>query len=266
MDNRLIYWLREQRIFTQECVSSIYYPIWQEDGQSARSWTDYSIKDWSQYRRIILECQNNGYPVEILMQTLNRIPDNVFFKYLELGVRKFTITQDFNAYRLKELAPDVFISASITKALSPEEIANNDLSMYDEVCLWFFFNFNFEAIKALPKNIEYSICGNTGCMPFCRHCLNHWFSDEMYDCRYSGDRDKMGVWQPGFTYEEYKKWLKDDISRIKILDRLSSFDQQVSSIEEFFRTDLPMHDYAYFNKQKVFPTIINKEHIFYGKK
>lgn len=263
MDNRLIYWLREQQLFTQDCVSSVYYPIWNGDSISARSWTDNSVKDWTQYSRLLKECLNNGFPVEVLMQSLKPIPDDVFKKYLDLGVRKFTITQDFNAYRLKELAPNAFISASITKALSPEEIEHNDLSMYDEVCLYFFFNFNFDAIKALPKKIEYSICGNTGCMPFCRQCLNHWFSNEMSDCMYA--REHLDDYRPGFTYTEYKKWLANDISRIKLLDRLSSYEQQVAAISEFFREDLPVHDYAYFNKQKVFPNIINKEYLLYGK-
>lgn len=264
MDNRFIYWLQEQQLFTQSCVSSVYYPVFNGDGESARSWTDPSCGDWSHYVRLLKECQNAGYEPEILMQQLDKISDDTFKKYLDLGIKKFTISQDFNAVRLKELAPDCFISASITKALSPDEIRDNDLSMYDEVCLYFFYNFNFDAIKALPKKIEYSICGNTGCMPFCRQCLNHWFSNEMSDCRY--DRRGNSDWEPSFTYKEYNQFLRGDIARIKILDRLNTFEMMRDSVIQFFDESRPMHEYAYFNKQKVFPDIINKERLYYGKK
>ena len=263
MDNNYIYWLQEQQLFDKSCVSSVYYPIFVGDGVSARSWTDNSIRDWKSYARLLKECMNAGFPVEVLMQSLDKIPLDTFKRYLDLGVRKFTIAQDFNAIALRELDEDVFISASITKALSPTEICDNDLSMYDEVCLFFFYNFNFDAIKSLPKNIEYSICGNTGCMPFCQQCLNHWFSNEMADCRYN--RAKGNGWEPGFTYEEYKLYLDKHISRVKILDRLSSFEQMVECTEAFFDTTRPIHDYDYFNKQKEFPRILNKERLFYGK-
>ena len=258
MDSTFIQWLMSQDIFPTSMISSVYYPCWKGDYTTARSWENPGIDTYEKYVDLLQLTKRAGIEPEVLMQGLTPVDEKIIRRYLDLGIRKFTISNDETATMIKEIDPDVFISASIVKALSPEEIANNDYSMYDEICLFFYYTLNLSAVKELPSKYQYSMCMNSGCLPFCKYCVNHWISDEMYDCFYRGgyglDEDK---WNITVGYKEYEEYFAKYIKRLKVLDRLNSKEDLINTFTEFFANPC-MRSESYFDRKMSFPNIYKK--------
>lgn len=161
-------------------ISSVYLPAFKEHCNSARD--DEINKNlpstWDEYAEHIKLILASGYTPDILIQEPQKILDaHTIQLYLNLGVNTFTVAEDDNAKLIKQLCPNAYIIASITKVLSPDEINNLDNTLYDEVCLYFWYNRNIKTIHNLPTHFKYSIIVNAWCSCTCASCYEHWFGD-----------------------------------------------------------------------------------------
>lgn len=95
-------------------------------------------------------------------------------KYKE---NRFIINDDTIAKELKDKYQDnIHLTLSITRKLTYEDICTLDLSMYDNICLSFYFPHHLQLIKELPDKYKYICLCNSTCLTNCPAPENHWFN------------------------------------------------------------------------------------------
>jgi hypothetical protein len=263
METELCDWLDSQDLFPKSDIHAFFLGPWKDDMDSARIWEYDRIKTWEDYKYSCRRATDYRLPLEILFQTVNgvRVSDDIIKKYMDLGIHRYVVTNDATAYRIHELDPEAFVTASMTKLLKPEQIMNDDLSMYDEICLFFWYAQALDVVKTLPKKYEYSLIGGMHmCYTQCTACITHWYEHSKdFACPYRGSEftgNDITTRACSFTNIDYQKFWKPYLQRVKIYDRNSDHFQVQQALEDFFRMgfNLANGDW-YFNKGLEFPDI-----------
>ena len=248
---------------------SVYFPCWIGDGESARMWDQTYPQSYESYVERLKLLDVYGYPKEVLLQQSEVIDKSIIEKYLDLGVRRFTVRNDENARQIKELCGnEAHVMASVTKCLSPDEIKNDpNLQWYDEICLYFFYNRNVDSIKDLPKKYDYCLMPNIACSPHCKLALIHWFEpnlerQEMKCMRnHGGTNEEMG----SVSRAEYDKYFSDMIHTVKIIGREMDAESVLATTKNFLMKhgdtdcyECTLRPFDHFNSEKEFPMIVGK--------
>lgn len=126
---------------------------------------------WDKYIQHIIELQKIA-PVALLMQNGGTM--EVVQKYYNNGVRIFILTDDKLAAEIKNHYQDVSTILSLTRILKQDDFYNLDLSMYDEIVLWFNYCRQLQLVKELPTKYNYSMLVNAVCYYKCAKCKEHW--------------------------------------------------------------------------------------------
>lgn len=179
-------------------ISSVYLPAFKEHCMSARNdeANEHLPNSWQEYAEHIHAIKSYGYTPDVLFQEPHKtIDESIIQMYLDEGVRTFTVAEDDNARTIKRLCPEAYVIASITKVLAPNEIHALEDGLYDEVCLYFWYNRNLKTISSLPKQMNYSVVINAWCSCTCESCHRHWFSKDRhtYACEERDKTDRCGI-------------------------------------------------------------------------
>lgn len=157
-------------------IDSIYAAAWKDDCDNSRSglnFRDDYPQSYEEYVERLKELISIGIDVCILAQrnaTLEMVE-----RYIALGVKSFTLSDDDLAGQVKAKYPDIRLSLSATRALTKEEIINGDFSMYDRIVLFFWFSKHLDELEELPKKNKYVIMCNSRCYYDCKWHDAHWF-------------------------------------------------------------------------------------------
>lgn len=157
-------------------IDSIYAAAWRDDCDNSRSGLNFREdypQSYEEYVERLKELISIGIDVCILAQrnaTLEMVE-----RYIALGVKSFTLSDDELAGQIKAKYPDIRLSLSATRALTKEEIINGDFSMYDRIVLFFWFSKHLDELEELPKKNKYVIMCNSRCYYDCKWHDAHWF-------------------------------------------------------------------------------------------
>ena len=250
-----------------------YLPCDPKDCYTTKRKPGLIVPSDDEYLKHISYLNKKDFDFEVLFQQPGLIlSDEVLKKYIDLDAKRFTFYEDQNAIRIKELVPSAYTAASITKVFRPEEIKNRNLSMYDEICLFFWYNRNLDVIEQLPKKFEYSIIPNTGCKVNCSMHLIHWFNSKLLfdsiskSCIYTDESLSSCV-----SLEDYINWFSKYISILKLVDRSSPSDEIIDSLVYYSGGSLDLikkcsflekllrgHSRDYYNIKSSFPFSITE--------
>lgn len=159
-------------------IESIYLPIYSKknDFVNTRENLIYFPSSQEEYDSHIKKLQEEKIPLTFLIQRfLNKdIIEDYINKYNE---KRFIINDDTIAKELKNKYQDnIHLTLSITRKLTYEDICRLDLSMYDNICLLFYFPHHLQVIRNLPNKYKYICLCNSTCLTNCPHPENHWFN------------------------------------------------------------------------------------------
>lgn len=241
-------------------ISSVYFAPFYQHSMSARQYGDTGPATWESYVEHIKYIIANGYTPDVLLQEPEKIlEEEVIQMYLDAGVKTFTVSVDENAKTIRRLCPDAYIVASTTKVLSPKEILETDLSMYDEICLHFWYARNIKTIMELPKTHKYSIIVNALCCCTSTQCYEHWFGTSRrgsfnctsrYNKAYSSAIDDLEYFYP--YIHTFK--IQGLGNRLPAFARFEWFLQQVCG-----EIPGPIHPYEYYYDLGVDFPVMNKD-------
>lgn len=240
-------------------VLSIYLPCFREDGCNTRKHMAAGISTWEEYVWHIKYILQYNFVIDILFQGQDLIEDNVIQKYLDLGITHFTVSNDALARRIKKLKPNAYITASIVKLLTPEEIKNNEeLEIYNEICLYFWYNREFDIIKELPKKYHYQMLVCSVCDPCCKHCFIHWNLSQPeidqlhWKCPW-GYNPLMVLKSCYLNRDVIEKFLPDTIYSLKLPGREYQTYQIIDSLQGYCDKVHQSLEYKDFNLNNPFP-------------
>lgn len=159
-------------------IETIYLPIYSKIGKfiNTRENIIHFPSSLEEYEEHIHLLQKENIPLTFLIQRFcsKEIVEEYMFKYNE---NRFIINDDNLAKELKDKYNDkIILTLSITRNLTYEDILNKDLSIYDYICLPFYFPHHLQLIKKLPKKYKYIIISNSICLTNCNNPQNHWFN------------------------------------------------------------------------------------------
>ena len=230
----------------QDRIKFMYLPAAPEDSISTRCkglGEEQAFEDRKEVENVVKKLKDNNIQPAILFQ--RKTNEDVIPYYVEeLGVKHFIVGEDKTAFTLREkYGNDVYLTASITKCLLPEDYefySKERADLYDIFILMFIFNRNLDAIKKLPTNLKYGIMPNSYCLYNCRWYMKHWFVRNEEDwsksknCRF--ERPAAGPNQMTYIAPEDIWQFDPYIDTYKLVDR--TFDTQT----------IMYHLYNYINK------------------
>lgn len=171
-DGKYFDYLRENRD-KLKYVDCVYMPTFERKHNTREKCFRSSIEEIT-YVSCINRLKTFGVNINILIQkdaTLELVE-----KYINrYNIKDFTINDDELAKEIKEKYPDVKLRLSITRKVTVEELNTKDFSMYDIICLFFWYNKFPEIVNQLPNKYKYMIICNTHCLYDCKWCNRHWF-------------------------------------------------------------------------------------------
>lgn len=135
-------------------------------------------KTWEEYVTHIRAIQATGHDCCLLVQDILKPMDSaVLQKYIDLGIKVFTVTRWDVALKIRELCPDARIVGSITRKVSFAEYKNDiNVSAFDEHVLYFPFNICLDRLQDLNNKQKYVMLVNCGCSGLCPGHY-HWYED-----------------------------------------------------------------------------------------
>lgn len=235
-------------------IKYIYLPTFMGDGDTTRwntSLTKGFPKTYDDYIKRLYKLQSLGLPLCILLQRNGTM--ELVDKYYNLGIRYFIITDDELASKIKMKYQDVYLTLSITRALTLDDILTTDLSMYDDIVLFFWFNRHLDVLKELPTKYKYVLMVNNFCYYNCTMHDRHWFAKSMEELENVNaachatykliPRNKTKVEPSDLGYfEPY-------VSSYKLVDRIFTTDQIVNDLIRYSNRDMtkPMHARDWYN-------------------
>ena len=125
-------------------IKFVYVPCFKEsnientrESKNYKSHQNYIKLNYIEYTNKIKEIQSLGLDVAILMQ--RGATFELIEKYInDLNIKYFIINDDVLAKKIKDKYGDkIYLILSITRALRFNDYLQNDLSMYDEIVLYF---------------------------------------------------------------------------------------------------------------------------------
>ena len=167
----------------KNCLDCIYLPCFSENGEQLNTREEligaHIPKTWGEYTDHITRLKAYGVPISLLCQrnaTLELIETHIN----KFDIHDFIINDDSLALKLKEKYGDkIFLRLSITRKVTSEELETEDFSMYDNICLFFWYNRHLDVLKKLPKQYSYAIIVNTYCLYNCS-AVEHWFAKRRF--------------------------------------------------------------------------------------
>lgn len=147
-------------------------------------------KTWEEYVWHIKQIQETGHECCLLVQDLHKpIQPETIQKYLDLGIKVFTVTRWDAAKMIRRLCPEARIVGSITRKVSFAEFKNDvNVSAFDEHVLYFPFNRGLDRMRELNNKHKYVMLVNCGCAWTCPGHY-HWYAGKGADGQESR-RDK----------------------------------------------------------------------------
>lgn len=161
-------------------IDTIYLPCFVDTKidniqHNSREEFNHSPKTFDEYKWHIDKLKTYNIPITLLIQK-DATEDMVEYHINNFGIYSFIINNDELAKKLKEKYGDkIKLTLSITRIITQEEIETKDLSMYDEICLFFYFTRHLNVIKELPKKYSYIALVNSRCLYDCSVVSKHWF-------------------------------------------------------------------------------------------
>lgn len=233
-------------------IKFIYMPAFKEGNiQNSRETSGILEKtnytDYNKYSDIIKRFQSLDLDVCILIQKNATV--DIIKKYInEFNIKYFVINDDTLATTLKELYSDkIYLILSITRRITYNDIMKKDFSMYDEICLDFWFNRHIDKIKKLPTKYKYSILVNSVCCPFCtkKNSEEHWFDNNWHDCI---KKDTIEIFPADLIYfEPYITSYKCVDRTYKSAEILNSFKDYIKGYENINKEDYRRGPEDYYN-------------------
>lgn len=159
----------------KEYIIFLYMNAFPEDCIHARQGLipEMSREVWEHHVHMIIEA---GYPLAILLQTLETLPENILKYYITLGIKIFVVSNDENARQLKELGAQIIIG-SITKCNSIYNLSTYD-EVYDYIIAPFALNRNIHFLNTLPNKEKIVLLVNSVCSMHCEFFKWHWQNSE----------------------------------------------------------------------------------------
>lgn len=200
-------------------IDFVYIPCFMEDALDARRFIPDALKTYPKTRQEYIQhikyIQDAELPIAVLLQdTKKDLSDDILNFYInDLKIKKFIINQDIIAKRIKEINKEIYTVASITKALSLQDIIDKQdfySEIYDGMVLFYPFNRAIKKLKYLPKKFNYTILINDHCNYDCYNYMRHWFD-------------------PTFEHDQYHCWSNTEKSINIIPEILPVFDQYMYS-------------------------------------
>lgn len=230
-------------------IQSVYIPCYYEDSYETR-WkmtraqltqgkafidpigVPESREEWSKHIEAILEA---GLEPNVLFQDpIRKYTDEQIQWYIDLGIKYFTVFQDSLAKQIRQLKPDAYIIASVTKVLNPKEIESLPAGLYDDIVLHFAYNHAYDEVMKLRDDINYTMLTNTRCdercpaqfhwlAPFRKNKNGEWyqvadfdnFKNDGFRCQYFNNGHRSSMLRPEHLHYYDKK-----VKTFKVLDRL----------------------------------------------
>lgn len=233
--------LVKQLIPYREFVDFVYMPAYYKDGGNSRYQLvlDNAVpNDWNEYLEHLRFVQSE-FEVGILLQ--RDCTEETIAKYYNLGVKIFTINNHELATKLRQTYNDLTIILSITAIPTLEYIKSNDLSMYDEIVLFFNFARQQHLLAELPDEYKYVLIPNSHCLYKCQNCLRHWYLtadtledyfDKDYDLTHGHCADVYRE-DRAFIPPQDLSYFNNYIYRYKLTDRLDSTEDIIYNIDRY---------------------------------
>ena len=216
-------------------VKCIYLPSF--EGKNTRydaTLQDGYPKTKKEYELRLKALQQLGLPLCILMQkeaTMGRVEE-----YYSMGIRMVILNDDSLASEIHRKHPKVTMILSITRAITVEEIQNTDLSMYDEIVLFFWFNRHLTEVKNLPKKYRYVLIPNNDCYYKCRWHDAHWFADSLEEMNAATSKCRAcigGLRDTTYIEPENLAYFDPYIDSYKLVDRLNPTDRILEDLDRY---------------------------------
>jgi len=232
-------------------ISSLFFAPYAGDMRSARLPGAFDPKTREEYAAAVRTVIEAGFEPEVLFQEPGQILSESQIKmYVDMGVRRFSVYEDENAYRIKTVCPKAYVCASLTKLLSPGDIEKLS-PVYDEICLHFWYNRELDIIERLPPNRSYSILVNTSCSSTCTDCRLHWFGPE--DVRKgfvcTGDKEHYS----GHIYDVSYFFDYIDIYKLQHRDCMAVAVLDLEILIRYFENPVKKYEREYYNQGTAFP-------------
>lgn len=235
-----------------EYIQSVFVPAFYDDCLCTRLLaTDFmnTIPTREIYEFHIQNLINCGLTVEILMQEPTFIPSNEIIKYyVNLGVRCFTVGNDEACKAIKRFDDTLMVNASITQALSPNQI-NELKASYDTIILYFWYNRNISTIKNLPKKYKYTILVNSSCISQCEECQKHWFLEDCSNCMINLEKYSSQIVPSDLHYFD------NYISCYKLQGRDAHTCDIIKEFDRYIQIYYNSHSINYYDQRTNFPNI-----------
>ena len=172
--------LRDEYLTAKNFTKIIPYRVGQPIQPTNISIFDYIPSQEYFYFKHIAKI-NEAFPnkVCLLLQHTKELMDiYTLEKYVNAGISKFCVGSINQAKIIKKKWPNAEITGSITMKVMPDDLINN-LEIYkkyfNNFVLWFPYNKNFDLLKQLPKDFNYSILVNCTCSNTCPGF--HWLAE-----------------------------------------------------------------------------------------
>lgn len=225
-------------------VECFYIPAWHEDCQCTRqdvTFRDTYPKSYEEYTIRFNMLKALGRPVYVLMQ--RGATKDLVKKYYGLGARGFIFNDDTLATWMSIEYPDVVRTLSVTRALTAEQIKTEDLSMYDRIVLFYWFNRHLDALKELPKKYNYVLMCNNDCYYDCKWHDAHWFAqgEDMHDyaekikgvCEQCRKMARNELKNSAIIEPENLVYFDDYVAGYKLVDRLWPTDRILEALRYY---------------------------------
>lgn len=196
-DPSLIEWC-SSRLERSE-VKNFYLPPMHKDHISAKRYhnaqngsSKYGISvldviDEAGYIKHIKDIAEYFNVASLFQHPYQKVPMSTIDRYVSYGVTSFMVSQDNLAYDIKEKYGDAIdVTASICRKTSMYEILNVDLTMYDNIVLYFPFNRSLDTISKLNDKYNYTMLVNCGCNINCPG-HHHWFANKVQEMDLADD-------------------------------------------------------------------------------
>jgi len=169
-------------------IKFIYLPAFKEHNVQNSREEFFNCKNYNDlisYKEILKKIKSFNIDIALLIQRGATI-DIIEKYYNEFNIKYFIINDDSLAKEIKsKYGKKIYLILSVTRILKYDDIINKDLSMYDEIVLYFWFNKHLDYIKKLPSKYNYSILVNSECIYNCKFPKIHWFNKKEQCRRYN---------------------------------------------------------------------------------
>lgn len=240
-------------------IKYIYLPIYNKDKERYNTREDFLYShnfpsSIEEYDKHIFKIKEYGIDICFLIQrnaSLDLI-ENCIKKY---SVYNFTINDDALAKELKNIYSNkIHLNLSITRKLTKEEINTLDLSMYDNIVLYFSYNRDLECIKNLPTKYKYTIICNCECLHDCKMNDEHWFGNNNVSSYCISKRylnKELNMKKSAYILCEDLKFFSKYINTFKLQGRDNSSEKIFNDFDSYINKKTKIKYFNYTEKDRI---------------